>query len=173
VLKITYHYKMVGEHDLPVTLQVAKGKQLVLVLRGSTLEESEPRLTLPSAEYALADMQIGQEFPPEQVVELRNSGNSELEYDVDLGPVQELNADNYGFDIFTFLNPRGVIPANGTTLLRLKHTPCRTASTSCRYASRTRAATAARRAGTRPCCCGRTGTTRDRARRSRSSRRGA
>jgi hypothetical protein len=123
VLKITYHYKMVGEHDLPVTLQVAKGKQLVLVLRGSTLEESEPRLTLPSAEYALADMQIGQEFPPEQVVELRNSGNSELEYDVDLGPVQELNADNYGFDIFTFLNPRGVIPANGTTLLRLKHTP--------------------------------------------------
>jgi hypothetical protein len=122
-MKIAYHYKMAGEHDLPVTLQVSKGKQLTLKLCGKTLEPAQPQLVLPSQELDLVPMAIGQNDPPLQPMELRNTGGSELTYEVELGEVDDLNRRNYGFEILKCLNPRGVIKSKSRTLLQWRFCP--------------------------------------------------
>jgi len=122
-MKIVYHYKMAGEHDLPVTLQVSKGKQLTLKLCGKTLEPAQPQLVLPSQELDLVPMAIGQNDPPLQPMELRNTGGSELTYEVELGEVDDLNRRNYGFEVLKCLNPRGVIKAKSRTLLQWRFCP--------------------------------------------------
>jgi hypothetical protein len=123
LLRIRYHYKMTGDHDLPVLLQVAKGKQLTLVLRGKTLEPAQPQLVLPSQVFKLKPIRIGENDPPIQSMELRNTGASDLQYEVTLDEVSKLNRANYNFEVLTCVNPTGTIEAFSRTMLNWRFCP--------------------------------------------------
>ncbi|TMW64193.1 hypothetical protein Poli38472_012815 [Pythium oligandrum] len=63
ILALSYSYgsdSYGGVHDLPILLQVEKGKRLVLELQGRTLPPNEPRLFLPRRVFHLSPVMIGE-----------------------------------------------------------------------------------------------------------------
>jgi hypothetical protein len=48
---------------------------------------------------------------------MKNLGITKLKYKFDLGPLNKINNENYGFKIFDIENPEGVIKPNETQYL--------------------------------------------------------
>ena len=60
-----------GDHVVPITMKLDKGKQLKLWLRGRTLPRGYGRLFLPSPLLtSLKPIRIGHEAPPTQMVQV-------------------------------------------------------------------------------------------------------
>ena len=49
--------------------------------------------------FQLAPVPIGECFPPRQTYCLRNGGPSELEYSIDVAPLQQIVKTNYGYEV--------------------------------------------------------------------------
>lgn len=122
---LSYNYRTAGKHDLPLVLRIAKGKQMRLRLRGTSLQPAQPTLVLPSASLSLKPMPIGLALDdaPIQAVQLRNPGGAELAYTVDVEPLRALVAESYDFDVLACLNPEGHIPPGGAVDLEWRFCP--------------------------------------------------
>uniref|UniRef100_K3WH51 Uncharacterized protein n=1 Tax=Globisporangium ultimum (strain ATCC 200006 / CBS 805.95 / DAOM BR144) TaxID=431595 RepID=K3WH51_GLOUD len=63
VLALSYSYTFdgySGAHDLPIYLEVDKGKRMVLEFQGRTLGRSEPKLFLPQRVFELSPVMLGE-----------------------------------------------------------------------------------------------------------------
>ncbi|KAF1776018.1 hypothetical protein GQ600_10225 [Phytophthora cactorum] len=63
LLTLSYSYTseaLDGEHNLPLFLEVEKGKKVVLELQGRTLKHKDPKLFLPSQVFHLSPVTIGE-----------------------------------------------------------------------------------------------------------------
>lgn len=63
LLTLSYSYSSQlysGSHDLPIRLEVDKGKQITLELHGKTLAPREPKLFVPSHTFYLSPVMIGE-----------------------------------------------------------------------------------------------------------------
>lgn len=100
-----------GIHDLPIRLEVDKGKQITLELHGTTLAPREPKLFVPSHVFHLSPVMIGEHRRRLPVPEHAEDYGKELEhshashYQTSAGrtggpPVQQLQVFNRGDSAF-------------------------------------------------------------------------
>jgi hypothetical protein len=104
IVRLSYSYQCLdfgGEHIVPITMKLDKGKQLRLWLRGRTLPRGFARIFTPSITHSLAPTRIGHQAPPVQSLTLRNPSDVDVEYRIDTTPLQDLRAQNYDFPILS------------------------------------------------------------------------
>ncbi|GMF09788.1 unnamed protein product [Phytophthora lilii] len=83
LLIISYSYTSEayeGEHDLPLFLEVDKGKKVVLELQGRTLTHKDPKLFLPTQVFHLSPVTIGEfrrDFLPPPALYRKTSSDEE------------------------------------------------------------------------------------------------
>ena len=111
------------DYELPLLLQIASGRQLVLNVQGRTLALGERYLHIPLREIPLPPTPIGLPAPQRHTFELPNYSDLELPFEVQLEQMEALNRKNHNFPIFTCENPRGVIPPGGVAHVRLRFHP--------------------------------------------------
>ncbi|KAK1944833.1 Cilia- and flagella-associated protein 65 [Phytophthora citrophthora] len=151
ILTISYSYTSEayeGEHNLPLFLEVDKGKKIVLELQGRTLISKDPKLFLPTQVFHLSPVTIG-EFrrnflpptalgvsdqiespaqlgsgrPPVQQIEVFNRGESALRLDVGSMSFEQVNTANYGYRVLTCANNSEIIPARSSIFLDIEFNP--------------------------------------------------
>lgn len=111
------------EFELPLLLVVESGKRLILNVRGRTLAPREPYLHLPSRELLLGPTPLGLPKPHRHTLELPNWSDVPLAYELDTGLLATLNEHNFGFDVLSCAEPRGVIPPGGTARIPFAFQP--------------------------------------------------
>eukprot|EP00644_Phytophthora_capsici_P011475 jgi/Phyca11/118912/e_gw1.37.113.1 len=140
-----------GEHNLPLFLEVDKGKKMVLELQGQTLISKDPKLFLPRQVFHLSPVTIGEfrrgflppkalgcrdsndqrkssaQFrsgrPPVQQIEVFNRGESALHLDVGSTSFEQVNTANYGYCVLTCANNSEIIPARSSVFLDIEFNP--------------------------------------------------
>ncbi|KAI5068243.1 hypothetical protein GOP47_0016588 [Adiantum capillus-veneris] len=122
-IKFIYRHYMEGAHVFPAILQTKNGCALPLMFSGETLYRNFTSVSLETATFTLRPIEVGHTNPPLQTFELRNDGNSEVNYKVDPSPLRNLQQENYGFEVLACLNPVGSIPPNETLLLNWRFQP--------------------------------------------------
>ena len=74
ILRLSYSYNCLdfgGDHVVPITMKLDKGKQIKIWLRGRTLPRGYGRLFLPSPLLtSINPTRIGQQAPPAQMVQV-------------------------------------------------------------------------------------------------------
>ncbi|KAI9989832.1 hypothetical protein PInf_020119 [Phytophthora infestans] len=108
LLTLSYSYSSEafdGEHNLPLFLEVDKGKKVVLELQGRTLRNKEPKMFLPTQVFHLSPVTIGefrQDFlPPLALISRKKSedysGQREQSHSrMGRPPVQQIEVFNRG-----------------------------------------------------------------------------
>ncbi|KAH7277421.1 hypothetical protein KP509_39G050100 [Ceratopteris richardii] len=122
-IKFIYRHYVEGTHVFPAILQIKNGSALPIMFCGETLPRELNFLSVESETFHLSPIEVGHANPPLQTFELRNDGNSELHYEVELGHLRDLQEENFGFKVLECLNPVGSIPAFETLLLNWKFQP--------------------------------------------------
>ena len=138
-VRVLYKHARVGQHWLTALLNVKDGRSVRLELGGRTVGSKVRCLDISPANpsmalHTFAPVRIGDVHPPKQSVELRNPTGEEVEWNVDLNPLDALRTANWGFDILTCHNPRGTIPPFGTALLNWTFQPCEERAYECAVA---------------------------------------
>ncbi|RHY30720.1 hypothetical protein DYB32_004080, partial [Aphanomyces invadans] len=134
VLCLSYTYSSMqyrGIHDVPVTLNVAQGKKLTLVLHGRTLAPSTPHVFLPSCVSTLHPVMVGQcmrkthrfDKPSVQQIPVVNTGDRPVQIDVDDSAWSVLNAHQFNFPVLECLTPHVIIPAHATGYIDVDFCP--------------------------------------------------
>ncbi|CAM9640219.1 unnamed protein product [Chrysoparadoxa australica] len=125
-LRISYSFTSLqyqGEHDLPLLVQVDRGKQFFLDLKGITLTPGEAHFyipTGPSQSYSLHPVALGTSptQAPLQIMELMNVGGSPISFSVDTSAIEQFNKiEGYGESILRLEDSQGQIPAKGVAEL--------------------------------------------------------
>eukprot|EP01018_Ginkgo_biloba_P029313 Gb_05147 [translate_table: standard] len=112
-----YRHDVEGNHSLPAILQIERGCSIPLWLCGRTFSSETKILTMSTKLFKLKPVAIGDLSPPLQTFELMNDGQSELLYEIDILPLQDITKENYGFEVLRCLNPLGSIPPFESVLL--------------------------------------------------------
>jgi len=110
------------EHTLPVILQLKKGKQVRILLKGRTLEADQTFLRVLSSDFQ-QEMRIGDLAPPEYTLRVFNPSAVSLAYELDMQPLAALKRDNYGCDVIKCENPKGVIESGQISSLKWTFRP--------------------------------------------------
>ena len=108
ILRLSYSYNCLdfgGEHMVPITMKLDKGKQLQLFLKGRTLPRGFARLFTPAVTHFFSPTRIGHEAPPIQTIQLRNPSDVDVEYRIDTTPLLELQTTHYDFPILRVGDP--------------------------------------------------------------------
>ena len=123
-LEIVYRYKDVSyeNHHLNIILQIANGKQVVMQLTGTTLKMQEKCL-LSIEDFALDPVAIGAAASPVQTMEIHNTGEDEIKFQLDVSGVDQLCADSYNYPVLTCNDPAGVVDPGKSTLIRWAFNP--------------------------------------------------
>jgi P pilus assembly chaperone PapD len=119
-VRVLYRHDHVGDHSLTALLTVKHGRSVRLELEGRTVPLDAKCLSVgpaAAAVHTLTSVTIGDREPPLQTMELRNPCADDVRYEVDLGPVEALNALAWEFPVLTCKNPVGVVPAFGTAIV--------------------------------------------------------
>eukprot|EP01136_Pigoraptor_vietnamica_P041035 Opistho-1_new@13534 len=95
-----YSHGIVSHDRLPVILKLEKGRQIMLNLCGHTLAQNARFLHVPTSHHWFYPISIGDANPPIQSFELHNAGTSPLDFELDLGNLDRVRADNHSFPIF-------------------------------------------------------------------------
>ena len=127
-LELEYNYTSLdygGYHDIPVILKLAQGKQVRIWLRGRTLQQSTPYLFVHGATCReLEPVSISDLNPPTQSITIHNCGDVALRYELEMDSIEDLNAQNYDFEVLTAFPSEGCyIPAGQSSELPLLFRP--------------------------------------------------
>jgi hypothetical protein len=114
-----------GRQEVIIMLRIKNGKPVRLLLRGCTLALDAAYLYcgIPSRVLRFAAVPLGVIEPPVQTVLIVNPSAVAVRYEVQPGTIKAVAHANYGVDIFTVLNPTGVLPPGGECLLRIVFKP--------------------------------------------------
>lgn len=104
-MQISMHYsaEALGTHTLPLQLQIKGGRRLRLDLFAQCVEHSTQQAFLPEAEFpgkdgrvTLHDVHLSDDKPPLQMFSFHNTGPAELNWRLDLSPLEQMKQDNWG-----------------------------------------------------------------------------
>ena len=123
-LELKYRYKDVSyeNHHLNVILMIGNGKQVVMQLIGTTLKIQEKCLLMPVS-YELSPVTIGAEAAPVQTMELHNTGEDEIRFQLDVSEVEKLCSDCYNYPVLTCNDPAGMVDPGKSVLIRWAFNP--------------------------------------------------
>ena len=122
-LLIKMRHFRADDYELPILMQVASGRQIVLNLQGRTLALGEKYLHIPLREIPLPPTPIGLPTAQRHTFELPNYGDVPLPFEVQLEQLNRVNAANYGFPVLQCEDPVGVIPPGGVAHVRFRFHP--------------------------------------------------
>ena len=122
-LLICMRHFRADDYELPVLLQVASGRQVVLNLQGRTLALGEKYLHIPLREIPLPPTPIGLPHAQRHTFELPNYSDVPLPFEVQLAMLRKVNAANFNFDILECEDPVGIIPPGGVAHVRVRFRP--------------------------------------------------
>jgi len=117
-ITFSFHHKEQGVYELPVIMQLTRGKRVALLLKGTTLSPSDQMLYIPSPTHEFQPVAIGDMDPILQYFELRNLSHQTVQYELDYKALKTLRDANYDFPIFQCLNSYGTIPPVSSVMLR-------------------------------------------------------
>lgn len=150
ILTLSYSYTsdaFNGVHDLPIYLEVDKGKRLMLELRGRTLARNEPKLFLPQRIFFLSPVMIGEfrrfrphprsndddydddrsgsalDRPPVQQIQVFNRGECAFRLEVSSQAFARVNRESYGYPVLHCPNASEIIPAKSSTFIDIEFNP--------------------------------------------------
>lgn len=112
-----------GLHNLIILLKIDNGKQIKLLLSGTTLNTLEPKLHIDSKNWTLNPVPLGTPQPYCQSFYLYNPSNIDLYYNIDQDVISNFNDKNYNFPVLRLSEYKGKIPHNGSTALLLYFRP--------------------------------------------------
>lgn len=126
-IRIDYNYIITDpvlgeEHVMPAILQLKKGKQVRIMLRGRTLESDQTHLRVLKNVFE-HEMPIGQPVAPEFPLRIFNPSSVSLAYEVDMNALTNLKKDNYGCDVIKCENPKGVLESGQIAAINWKFKP--------------------------------------------------
>ena len=123
-LELKYRYKDVSypTHHLNVILQITNGKQVVMQLTGTTLKMQEKCL-LTNQHYELSPVAIGASAAPVQTMEIHNTGEDEIRFQLDMSEVEQLCKDSYSYPVLTCNDPAGMVDPGKSVLIRWAFNP--------------------------------------------------
>eukprot|EP00054_Salpingoeca_dolichothecata_P026754 m.192948 g.192948 ORF g.192948 m.192948 type:complete len:897 (-) comp25758_c1_seq2:33-2723(-) len=123
-LSMRYRFGMPCEqHCLPAVLRVSHRPDVYLHLLGRTTHSGQGHVYLPNPYHVLEPQPIGIFNPPTQFYRLYNDGDRDMDFTVDLSPIQALNQHNYSFSILESGEASGCVPAKGSALVPLRFRP--------------------------------------------------
>lgn len=149
LLAISYAYTSNtygGMHDLPIFLEVDKGKRVMLELQGRTLGRHEPKLFVPQRVFHLSPVMLS-EFrrlalpeddndenedrhrvsqarrPPVQQIEVFNCGESAFRLEVGSNAFSKVNTDNHGFPVLHCATTSEIVPARSSVFVEIEFNP--------------------------------------------------
>nr|XP_023695931.1 cilia- and flagella-associated protein 65 isoform X2 [Paramormyrops kingsleyae] len=108
-VQLIYRHDLMGRFGLPVLLKVSHGRQILLNFTGVTVACDQPYVHFTSSKHNFAPVAIGEFDPPRQTCDLYNAGAVPATYRVDITPLQQLTADNFGHPVLQCLNPSGEV----------------------------------------------------------------
>ena len=111
------------DYELPLLLQIASGRQIVLNVIGHTMALGERYLHIPLREIPLPPTPIGLPVAQRHTFELPNYGNVDLPFEVVLSHLHRVNQANHGFPVLICEDPSGVIPPGGVAHVRVRFHP--------------------------------------------------
>lgn len=145
LVSISYSHsslKYGGLHRLPILLKLSQGKQIWLDCIGRTLDTesnvsvsqvpttkmnaNDPTSSLMCIAFAENDstfrfvstpIGLPLDEQPMQRMEIVNVSGCETKYEVDVSTIRQINKENYDREIFTILNPKGVIAPHSSLFL--------------------------------------------------------
>jgi len=117
-LRVTYNRHAVGLHVFPIVFNVHNGKSIRLFFKGSSIPANLGKLSIRSPHMKLQAVPIGTEKGPIQVVELANSGAVSCPWRVNMESIQELNEENYDFEVLSVYPQKGVIDPTNLCYIR-------------------------------------------------------
>jgi hypothetical protein len=111
---MSYSHEFAGPHRLPVVFRLRNGnskagKEILINLIGYSVPFSQKFLHLQSINHQFSPITIGTQHPPVQYYRLMNRCSSPLHYKIDTETINQLNQENYNFEILKLLNTEGVI----------------------------------------------------------------
>ncbi len=123
-LELKYRYKDVSypTHHLNVILQIENGKQVVMQLTGSTLKMQEKCL-LTNQNYELSPVVLGASAAPVQTMEIHNTGEDEIRFQLDVSGVEQMCKDSYNYPVLTCNDPAGMVDPGKSVLIRWAFNP--------------------------------------------------
>ncbi|PFX25001.1 Coiled-coil domain-containing protein 108 [Stylophora pistillata] len=120
---LTYSHSFIGINKLPVLFKVRRGREILLNFIGVTVDPDSYYVHFASTRHLFEPVPVGGTSPPVQVYELYNGGSRVVKYELDMEPLVQVQAQNYGCHIFECLNPSGEIPPGCAALIYWQFAP--------------------------------------------------
>lgn len=120
---LTYSHSFIGTNKLPVLFKVMRGREILLNFIGVTVDPDSYYVHFASTRHLFEPVPVGGTSPPVQVYELYNGGSRVVKYELDMEPLAQVQAQNYGCRIFECLNPSGEIPPGCAALIYWQFAP--------------------------------------------------
>jgi hypothetical protein len=133
VVQCVFWHRVVGAHSIPLLLSVQRGKQMVLMARGQTIDMATQTFSMLETDIELRSLPIGlqEEQTPAQHYRLVNNSTFDLAYQIDTTPFEQLRAENFGMPIFWCSMPTGIVPAQSTAFVPIYFRPIEARSYEC------------------------------------------
>ncbi|XP_037646659.1 cilia- and flagella-associated protein 65 isoform X1 [Sebastes umbrosus] len=122
-VNFTYSHDFAGTNRLPVVFKLSYGREILLNLKGMTLERDRPYLHFASKRHVFTSVTIGDCTPPRQVYQLHNGGAVPVCYEVDTAVLSQLQEDNFRHPVLCCLNPEGEVLPGKTAMLEWIFSP--------------------------------------------------
>ncbi|KAM7444065.1 hypothetical protein ABFA07_007249 [Porites harrisoni] len=120
---LTYSHTVIGTNKLPVLFKVMRGREILVNFVGVTVDPESYYVHFPTTRHLFEPVPVGGTSPPVQVYELYNGGSRAVNYELDMEPLAQVQAQNYGCRIFECLNPSGEIPPGCFALIYWQFAP--------------------------------------------------
>ncbi|CAH3197012.1 unnamed protein product, partial [Porites evermanni] len=120
---LTYSHTVIGTNRLPVLFKVMRGREILVNFVGVTVDPESYYVHFPTTRHLFEPVPVGGTSPPVQVYELYNGGSRAVNYELDMEPLAQVQAQNYGCRIFECLNPSGEIPPGCFALIYWQFAP--------------------------------------------------
>ena len=101
---VTYKHLFTGQNRLPILMKIAKGREIMLNLVGTTVQKGEPYVYFPSNKFEFEPVEIGLNEFPIQTFDLYNAGDAPARVEIDTSLVDEMNQESYATSVLQCLS---------------------------------------------------------------------
>ncbi|XP_014674657.1 PREDICTED: coiled-coil domain-containing protein 108-like isoform X2 [Priapulus caudatus] len=120
---VRYSHRVVGTNNLPVLFVIKEGQQMLLNFVGVTVPPERPYLHIAQTSHTFNPQPIGESSYPVQSYELYNGGGVPVKFSLDLRGLDELQQENYQYEIVACLTPKGEIQPGCKAAVKWRFAP--------------------------------------------------
>ncbi|OQV20814.1 putative Coiled-coil [Hypsibius exemplaris] len=115
-------HNFLGDHVLPIILEIAKGKLVFLRLSAKTISQADVALVVSKGYVTFPDMPVSGQYPMTQMISIYNPSNHEVTFAVSIKE-QSLSELEITPKVFSCTTPTGSIPARTFGVIPFTYQP--------------------------------------------------